>query len=133
MTVHELSTKIKLAGLWTSLMILYIYADIFSFYRPGVLGHITEGFMGPLQANQTNIAVAGLLMAIPALMITFSLVWSSKVSKILNIAISILYVFVNIANLIGESWIYYIFYGVIEILINLYIIYIAFKWKTSEK
>lgn len=131
MTVHELSTKIKLAALWTSLMILYIYADIFSLYRPGVLDHIAEGFMGPLQANQTNLAVAGLLMAIPALMIPFSVICKSKVSKILNISISILYVFVNIANLIGESWIYYIFYGVIEILINLYIIYIAFKWKTN--
>lgn len=132
MKIQELNTKIKLAALWTSFMILYIYADILSFYRPGYLGHIEEGFMGPLQANQTNLAVAGLLMAIPALMIAFSVIFERKGNKIVNIVVSILYIFVNIANLIGETWIYYLFYGVIEIAINIYIIYIAFKWKQTE-
>ena len=132
MKTHELNTKIKLAALWTSLMILYIYADIFSLYRPGHLGHIEEGLMGPLQANQTNLAVAGLLMAIPALMIAFSVIFKAKTSKIVNILVSILYILVNIGNLIGETWVYYIFYGVLEIAINMYIVYIAFKWKEAE-
>lgn len=133
MTMQELNTKIKLAALWTSFMILYIYADIFSFYRPGYLGHIEEGFMGPLQANQTNLAVAGLLMVIPALMIAFSVIFKVKGNKIINIVVSVLYILVNVSNLLGETWVYYIFYGVIEIAINLYIIYIAFKWKKTEK
>ena len=132
MKTHELNTKVKLAALWTSFMMLYIYADIFSFYRPGYLRHIEEGFMGPLLANQTNLAVAGLLMAIPALMIAFSVTLKTKGSKIVNIVVSILYIFVNIGNLVGETWIYYLFYGAIEIAINLYIIYIAFKWKQTE-
>lgn len=133
MKIQELHTKIKLAALWTSFMILYIYADIFSLYRPGYIGHIEEGFMGPLQANQTNLAVAGLLMAIPALMIAFSVILKVKANKIVNIVVAILYVFVNIANLIGETWIYYLFYGAIEIAINLYIFYIAFTWKHAEQ
>lgn len=129
MTLSELNIKIKLAALWTSLMMLYIYADIFSLYRPGVLDHINEGMMGPIQANQTNLAVAALLMAIPALMIALSVLLNSKASKRINIVLSILYVFVGIGNLIGETWIYYIFYGGLEIAINILIITMAVRWK----
>lgn len=124
-------TKITLASIWTSFMIFYLYADVLSFYRPGVLNHIIEGFMGPLQANQSNLLMASLLMAIPALMIPLSIVLKDRVSRITNIVISTLYIFVNIGNLVGETWIYYIAYGVIEIILNITMIFIAFRWKTK--
>lgn len=124
-------TKITLASIWTSFMIFYLYADVLSFYKPGVLNHIIEGFMGPLQANQSNLLMASLLMAIPALMIPLSIVLKDRVSRITNIVISTLYIFVNIGNLVGETWIYYIAYGVIEIILNITMIFIAFRWKTK--
>ena len=124
-------TKITLASTWISFMIFYLYADVFSFYRPGYLNHVIDGFMGPLQANQSNLLMASLLMAIPALMIPLSIVLKDRVSRITNIVISILYVFVNIGNLVGETWIYYIAYGVIEIILNITIITIAIRWKTK--
>jgi hypothetical protein len=124
-------TKITLASIWTSFMIFYLYADVLSFYKPGVLNHIIEGFMGPLQANQSNLLMASLLMAIPALMIPLSIVLKDRVSRVANIVISTLYIFVNIGNLVGETWIYYIAYGVIEIILNITMIFIAFRWKTK--
>ena len=124
-------TKITLASIWTSFMIFYLYADVLSFYKPGVLNHIIEGFMGPLQANQSNLLMASLLMAIPALMIPLSIVLKDRVSRVANIVISTLYIFVNIGNLVGETWIYYIAYGVIEIILNISMIFIAFRWKTK--
>ncbi|MDH8678110.1 DUF6326 family protein [Fusibacter bizertensis] len=124
-------TKITLASIWTSFMIFYLYADVLSFYRPGVLNHIIEGFMGPLQANQSNLLMASMLMAIPALMIPLSIVLKDRVSRVANIVISTLYIFVNIGNLVGETWIYYIAYGVIEIILNITMIFIAIRWKTK--
>ncbi len=35
---------------------------------------------------------------------------------------------VSIGNLVGETWVYYIMYGVIEVLIFLAIVFYALKW-----
>ena len=70
--------KLTLASLWTSLMIMYLYADLFSLYKPGHISHMVEGFMGPLQANQANLLLASMLMAVPALMIPFSILLKIK-------------------------------------------------------
>ena len=37
-----IDVKIKLAALWTSVMFLYIYADYFGLYVPGVLRSMEE-------------------------------------------------------------------------------------------
>lgn len=124
-------TKITLASIWTSFMIFYLYADVFSFYRPGYLNHVIEGFMGPLQANQSNLLVASMLMAIPALMIPLTVLLNVRISRITNIVIPTLYIFVNIGNLVGETWVYYIAYGVIEIILNITMLFIAIRWKTK--
>jgi hypothetical protein len=65
----KISTRIKLSGLWFTLMVLYIYADIFSLYRPGYINEIIAGFMGPLTVDQFTLITSSILMAIPALMI----------------------------------------------------------------
>ena len=43
----KINVKMKLSALWVALMLLYIYADIFSLYRPGQIEKMMEGLMGP--------------------------------------------------------------------------------------
>jgi hypothetical protein len=124
----KLSTRIILIGLWATLMLLYIYCDIFTFFRPNHINEIIEGFMGPFPVNQISLLVAGLLMALPALMIVANLFLKLPVIKLLNIIAGIVYTLVNIGNIIGEKWAYYIVYAVIEILITVLIIIKSIKW-----
>jgi hypothetical protein len=124
----KLNTRMVLIGLWTALMLLYIYCDIFTFFRPNHINEIIAGFMGPFLVNQISLMVASLLMAMPALMIIANLFIKMVTIKWINIIGGILYTLVNIGNMVGEKWAYYIIYGVIELLITLMIIIKSIKW-----
>jgi hypothetical protein len=124
----KVNVKIKLSALWVTLMSLYIYADFFALHNPGGIEKIIKGFLGPFAITQQSLLMASVLMIIPGIMIFFSLVLKAKVSRYTNIIIGILYTLVNIGNLIGESFIYYILFGVIEMIITLLIVFYAWKW-----
>ena len=126
---NKIPTAIKLAGLWTTLMLLYIYCDIYATFRTGFLEEAMAGKMGPFEVSQLSLALAGALMIIPALMITANLFLKQKAAKWANIIIGGLYTLINIGNLMGETWAYYWLYGLCEIFITVVIIIVAIKWK----
>jgi len=61
-------------------------------------------------------------------MVFLSLTLKPKVNRWANITFGVLYTFVNIGNLIGETWDYYIFFGIVEIACILLIVWHAWKW-----
>ena len=128
----KINVKMKLSALWVALMLLYIYADIFSLFRPGQIKEMIEGLMGPLPVTQGSLLTASILMIIPAVMVFLSLTLSPRVNRWANIILGVLYTFVNISNLIGETWIYYISFGVVEIALTLLIVWYAWKWINPE-
>jgi hypothetical protein len=44
----QVDVKVKLSGLWVSLMLCYIYGDYFALYKPGMLKAMLEGRMIPI-------------------------------------------------------------------------------------
>ena len=120
--------RIKLSALWVAMMLLYIYADILSLFKPGQLDEMIDGFMGPFPVTQTSLVIASILMIIPALMVFLSIILKPNVNRWLNIGLGVLYIFVNISNLIGETWAYYITFGVVEIVLAFLIVWYAWKW-----
>ena len=126
------NVRMKLAGLWTALMLLYIYCDIYSFHRPGYVSEMIAGMIGPFKVSQEILAAFGLLMVIPALMIPACLLLKAKIAKRANVIVGVLYGFVNIGNLIGETWAYYWIYGILEMAVIVGIIIVASKWAREE-
>ena len=124
----KVGIRAKLAGLWIVLMLLYIYADIFSLYRPGHIDEMIAGFMGPLPVSQMTLGFSAILMAVPALMVLACLFMGAKGLRGLSIAVGTLYVFIGVGNLIGETWVYYLIYGMVQILLTLLIVLLALKW-----
>jgi hypothetical protein len=127
----KINVKIKLSALWVAMM-LYIYADILSLFRPGQVQKILEGMMGPFPATQGSLLTASILMIIPALMVFLSLTLNARVNRGINIVFGLLYTLVNISNLIGETWVYYLLFGVVEIICTGLIIWYAWKWPKHE-
>lgn len=126
----KLNVRIKLMVLWIALMLLYIYADIFSFYKPGHINEVIAGFMGPIAVDQMALVFSGILMVIPVFVVITCLFINTRAVRWINIITGVLYTFVGIGNLIGETWAYYLIYGVVEILVTMLIIITAFKWKS---
>jgi len=128
----KISVKIKLSALWVAMMLLYIYADILSLFKPGQVEEMIKGLMGPFPVTQGSLLTASILMIIPAVMVFLSLTLKSKVNRWANITLGVLYTAVNISNLIGETWAYYIFFGIVEIVCTLLIVWNAWKWPKQE-
>ena len=128
----KIPVRMKLSALWVSMMLLYIYADILSLFRPGQVEEMLEGRMGPFPVTQGSLLTASILMIIPAVMVFLSLVLKPKANRWTNISLGALYTLVNISNLIGETWVYYISFGAVEIALTLLIIWQSWKWMDIE-
>ncbi len=128
MDVSSLFIRVKLSALWACLMFLYAYADLLSFYRPGIIEKMLEGFIGPFEVTQGALLTASLLMIIPTLFIALPLFTATKWARGLCLGFAVLYTLVNITNLVGESWTYFIIYGALECIVTISIAVIAYKW-----
>ena len=124
----QIPVRLKLSALWIALMLLYIYADILSFFRPGQIAEMLEGQMGPFPTTQTSLLAASILMIIPAVMVFLSLTLKSGLNRWLNIGLGVLYTLVNASNVMGEAWVYYKTFGIVEIMLTLLIVWHAWKW-----
>ena len=111
-------------------MFLYVYADVLSLYRPGEIDEIREGKMGPLEASQGTLLAASAVVIVPALMVFLSLTLPSRINRWTNITAGVVFTLVNVVNVIGESWVYYWIFGILEILITSLIV--RFSWETPE-
>ena len=127
----RINVRIKLSALWVAMMLLYIYADILSLFKPGQIEEMIAGKMGPFPVTQGSLFVASTLMIIPAVMVFLSLALQPNVNRWANIIFGMLYTFVNISNLLGETWAYYIFFGIVEIVLTLLIVLYAWKWSSN--
>jgi hypothetical protein len=127
------SVKIKLFGLWVTFVLLYVYCDIFSLFRPGIINEMIAGFIGPFPVTQMSLVLTSMIPAIPALMIIVCLFLKSGIARWINIIVGIVYTFIGIGNLIGETWAYYWIYGVLEIVLSVSIVITAIKWPKNEE
>ena len=128
----KVDVKMKLAALWGAVMFSYIYNDFFYLYRPGQLEHMIAGKMGPFPTTQGSLLSGMLLMTIPTLLVFLSLALPAKVNRWANIIVGILYIVVAIPNVIGESWAFYLFGNVVQVVLLLLIVGYAWKWPTEE-
>lgn len=124
--------KFKLAALWTSLMFCYIYADYFELYQPGKLEGILHGHMGPLgPVTQGGLVIASVMLIVPALMIFLSIAATTVINRWLNIVFGIAYTLIIALTMIG-AWDYYILYGVVEIALQLLVMWYAWTWPKAS-
>ena len=130
---RRVDPKLKLAAAWMAMIALYIYADFLSLYRPGQIDEIRRGVMGPLEVSQATLVLASLIVIIPAVMIVLSLLLPARVNRPLNLVLAILYTLVNISNLVGEGWVYYVLFGIAEIAITVHIFLTAWRWPPKEE
>ena len=125
----NIGVRPKLAALWATMMFLYVYADVLSFYRPGEVDEIREGMMGPFEVSQAALLAASVVVIIPAFMIFLSLILPSRMNRWTNISAGVLFTLVNVVNVLGETWVYYWVFGILEILVTLLIV--RYAWTSS--
>ena len=130
----KINIKIKLSGLWASILFLFIYVDYFGLYIPGVMEKIIEGEVAHtgIQVTQIFLLLVITLMMIPSLMIFLSLALKAKTNRLTNIIVGTFKIIVVAAGMIGETWIYYIFASVVELVLLSLIVWYAWKWPAHK-
>lgn len=131
----RINIKIKLAALWASLMFCYVYGDFFSLFVPGRIQGLMDGDSGAGKTTPTMLLLYALLLALPALMIFLSVALQARVNRILNIIMGILYTLVMIlvvAGSVSEWMTFYVFLGIVEIILTCTIVWQAVKWPTLK-
>lgn len=125
----RVNIRFILSAMWTSVMFLYIYGDYFELYVP----HKAEGLLTGRNLLNTpyKLFFATVLLALPALMISTTLLLNATWNRRLNITIgTVLTAFSLFAgsSSITEWRIFYVMLTLVESVITALIVWKAWHW-----
>lgn len=123
----NVSVRIKISALWTSMLFVFAYVDLFSLYRPDFRADLEGGEIGGFTVNESFLFATTVYVVIPSLMVFFALILRPRVNRIANIALGIIYGLTIIAGAMGE-WNYYILGSAVEVALLAAIVYYAWAW-----
>ena len=126
----NVNVRLKISALWTSMLFVFVYVDLFSLYRRDVRADLEAGEVGGFTVNQSFLLGTTVYVVVPSLMVFCALVLRPRVNRIANIALSIMFALSIIASAIGE-WNYYILGSAIEVAQLAGIVYFAWAWPTE--
>jgi hypothetical protein len=123
----KVNVRIKISALWTSMLFVFAYVDLFGLYRSDIRADLEAGEVGGFTVNQAFLAGTTAYIVIPSLMVFGALVLRPRVNRIANIGLGIVYALTIVAGAVGE-WGYYILGSVIEVALLAAIVYYAWTW-----
>ena len=121
------NVRIKLSGLWATMLFVFAYVDIFSFFRPDVRADIEAGQIAGFQIGEAFLLGTTIYILLPSLMVFGSLVLRPRVNRITNIVLSVVYAATIVGGAIGE-WGYYVLGSAVEVGLLAGIVYYAWTW-----
>ena len=126
---YPINLKQKLAAFWTAATFCYLYGDYFELYTPEKVNSLLSG--ENVLGDPLYLFIASFMMAIPPLMIVFSLTLKPRLNKLLNIVFGLFFtlimLFIAVVSL--TPWYsFYVFLAVVEATLTSIIVWIAVKW-----
>jgi hypothetical protein len=129
---QKVNVKTKLSALWASVMFCYVYGDYFGLYGNGKLAEMMEGKIGPLgEATQGVLVGVSAMMAIPSAMVFLSLAMPPVLNRWLNLLLGLAYTAIMLMTMRGAPT-FYVFMGVIEVLLTVLIVWHAWTWPRRQ-
>ena len=121
--------RIMLSLLWTSMLLVFAYVDIFGFWRSDVIkGALAKKVPGPgFVIDQRFLLLTTIYILIPVLMITATMLMPARITRMANIAVSAVFLVTILVSAAGERWAYYLVGSAVECLL-LIIAVIAWRW-----
>ena len=123
--------RIKLSGIWVSLMLTYLLGDVLRIFS----GDFNAGQVGGMQVSQEMYLFMAILMVIPVLMVFLSLTLPYKANRWVNIITAVFFFLFNLVGLPTYPSAYDKFLIVVGLLFNLLTVWYAMKWsqQTHER
>jgi hypothetical protein len=102
-----INPRFKIAALWTSMLFVFVYVDLFSLYRSEVRADIEAGEIAAFSIGQGFLLGVTVYVALPSLMLFLSLVLPVRVARMANIVLAAVYIPTIVGSAVGE-WNYFI-------------------------
>ena len=129
----KVNIKIKLASLWTSVTLCYLYGDYFELYTPGKIDSLITG--ENVLDSPTKLLIASIILAISSIMVGASIILKPKINRILNIVFGTLFTLMMLligVNSLTEWYSFYAFLAFLESIITALIVWYAWKWPKEK-
>lgn len=126
-----LDRRVVLSALWTSMLFVFAYVDIFGFFRADVINGALAGEVpGPgFQIDQTFLALTTIYVLVPSLMVVGALLLPARQNRVANIVLAAIYALTIAGGMVGETWVYYLVGSAVELVLLLTIVRTAYRWR----
>ncbi len=112
----SIDPRLKISALWTSMLFVFAYVDIFAFYRTDLHAEIERGTVAGFEVGQGFLLFTTLYIVVPSLMVYLSLVMAPRMNRNVNFGAAAFYAITITGAAIGE-WAYYLIASAIELLL----------------
>ncbi len=123
----RIDTRLQISALWTSVLFVFAYVDLFSLYRPDFRADLESGKVAVFDIGQPFLFFTTLYIVIPSVMIYLTLVMRPATSRLVNIAVAAVYAVTIIGSAVGE-WGYFVLGSTVEALLLALVIRHAWTW-----
>lgn len=124
---YWINPRIKIAALWTAMLFIFAYLDLFGLFRSDVRADIEAGKIAAFTIGQGYLLGVTIYVLVPSLMVFLSLVLSVRVTRMANIVLAVLYAVTVAGSAIGE-WNYFILGSLTEAALLAAVVYYAWTW-----
>lgn len=131
---EKIDEKVLLSTLWIFAMFNYLYADILTLFEPGMVEELLNGSVDGIQFTPGFMLGAAILMETAIAMVLLSRILKYKVNRWANIIVGLLHTIAVFASMfVGTAPApFYMFFGTIEIVCTLFIIWYAWNWSNPQ-
>ena len=132
--IPQIPVQARLAAAWASFMFLYIYVDIFNFYKPGVVNGILSGVVWKFDISPALLTMFLVSVSIPAMMVWLSMTLPARVNRATNLVVASLLIPYSMFNAAGATWEWAAFYGLsigLEVLLLAFILRSVWAWRKA--
>lgn len=133
-TSPQMPVQAKIAAAWASFMFLYVYVDVFNFFKPGVVQDILNGLIWKFNVSPMLLTVMLLSVSIPAMMVWLSMTLPARVNRTTNLVVATLLIPYTVFNAAGTTLEWAAFYGLsigLEVLLLVSILRSAWNWRRT--
>jgi hypothetical protein len=123
-----------LSTLWIFVTLNYLYCDVVGLMDSGLLSQYLTGTVNGIEMNEKFLLSGAILMEIPIAMVILSRLLKHTANRWANIiAGSIKTVIMILTMFVATPKSYYLFFGSIEIVTTMVIVWYAWNWTKPEE
>lgn len=114
-------------------MFCYIYGDYFELYVPGKVEGLLNG--DNMLGSPGKLLAATVMLTVPALLISISIMAKPGLSRALNIVFGIFFTLLMLliaVTSLAEWRMFYVFLALVESVLTSIVVYQAWRWKKTE-